>query len=344
MSSPELSLVGAYGSPYSRKMRAVLRYRRIPFRWVLRASPDARDLPAVPVALIPVLVFPGTDGAERSAMIDSTFQIRRLEAAYRERSIIPPDPATAFLDALVEDYADEWLTKAMFHYRWAYEADARKASRVLPLDVSFELSPARHEAATRAFAERQIGRLGVVGSSAATRETIEASYVRLLDLLAAHLTERPFLFGARPASADFALYGQLTQLAQFDPTPSAVAAERAPRVVAWVNRVEDLAWLEVADGGGWAPLEPLPATLRALLCEVGRTYVPFLLANDDALARGADAVVCRIDGARWEQKPFPYQGKCLRWLRAGHAALGDTDRARVDAALAGTGCEVLFGG
>jgi len=130
MSKEELKLVGAYGSPYSRKMRAVLRYRRIPFRWVLGVAPGAKDIPPVPVALIPVLVFPGAGGAAASAMIDSTFQIRRLEESHAGRSIVPPDPALAFLDALVEDYADEWLTKAMFHYRWAYAADAAKASRV----------------------------------------------------------------------------------------------------------------------------------------------------------------------------------------------------------------------
>jgi glutathione S-transferase len=341
MSSPELSLVGAYGSPYSRKMRAVLRYRRIPFRWLLRSSPAAADVPAVPVALIPVLVFPGASGGTPSAMIDSTFQIRRLETMHAERSVIPPDPAAAFLDALVEDYADEWLTKAMFHYRWAYEEDARKASRVLPLDVALDLTPVQHEATARAFAERQIGRLDVVGSNERTREAIEASYRRLLDLLAAHLMLRPFLFGTRPASADFGLFGQLTQLVAFDPTPSAIAAERAPRVVAWVNRVDDLSWLDV-DDAGWAPLEPLPDTLRALLAEVGRVYAPFLVANAEALERGAATVACAIDGARWEQKPFPYQGKCLRWLRERHAALAPGDRVRVDAALAGTGCEALF--
>jgi hypothetical protein len=70
--------------------------------------------------------------------------------------------------------------------------------------------------------------------------------------------------------------------------------------------------------------------------------VPFLLANADALARGADRVECRVDGSAWVQKPFPYQGKCLVWLREGRAALSAADRAAVDAILAGTGCERLF--
>jgi hypothetical protein len=42
------------------------------------------------------------------------------------------------------------------------------------------------------------------------------------------------------------------------------------------------------------------------------------------------------------QKPFPYQAKCLAWLREGYAALASGDRAAVDAVLSGTGCETLF--
>ena len=57
-------------------------------------------------------------------------------------------------------------------------------------------------------------------------------------------------------------------------------------------------------------------------------YAPFLLANAAALASGAERVECEIDGRPWVQQPFPYQGKCLAWLREAHAALAPADRAR----------------
>ena len=47
-----IKIAGAYGSPYSLKMRAVMRYRHIPFTWVLRGSRWDVDFPSVPVALI----------------------------------------------------------------------------------------------------------------------------------------------------------------------------------------------------------------------------------------------------------------------------------------------------
>ncbi|HKE12522.1 MAG TPA: glutathione S-transferase, partial [Myxococcota bacterium] len=88
----------------------------------------------------------------------------------------------------------------------------------------------------------------------------------------------------------------------------------------------------------------IPLSLRALLVEVGRVYAPFLIANADAIARGAARVECTIDGRAWSQAPFPYQAKCLGWLRAAHAGLAPDHRVAVDGLLRGTGCERLFEG
>jgi glutathione S-transferase len=332
-----LRMVGAPGSPYSRKLRAVLRYRRIPYTWAQMGSPEARALPRSRVELLPQLVFPGA----REALTDSSPLIRKLEAKYAGRSVIPDDPALAFLDALLEDYADEWLTKAMFHYRWAFAPDVAQAAAILPRWRKIDEAEEAALAAGKLFSERQIGRLGVVGSNATTAPVIEDSYVRLLVLLDARLREAPFVLGARPAACDFGLYGQLTQLAGWDPTPRAIALDRAPRVVAWIDLVEDLSGLESSDSG-WISRDAITPALRALFGEVGRVYAPFLLANADALARRAERVECTIDGRPWVQKPFPYQGKCLQWLREGHAALAPGDRAAVAAVLAGSGCEALF--
>jgi glutathione S-transferase len=337
-----LKLVGGLGSPYSRKMRAVMRFRRIPFTWIMRGSTEDVDIPSVPVALIPVLVFPGEGGRADEAMIDSTFQIRRLEKMFPARSIIPPDPALAFIDALLEDYADEWLTKPMFHYRWKYAADIDKASHVLALDRNLGMSRDMLAKASRYFADRQIERLRVVGSNDVTTPVIEASYRRLIGLLDSHLVAgNRFLMGARPGAGDFGFFGQLSQLAHFDPTPAAIAATETPRVVSWVSHLDDLSSLDVEDAG-WLPREHAVAAIRPFLIEIGRVYAPFLLANARALASRASEVRCEIDGRPWVQQPFPYQGKCLGWLREARLSLSDADRKFVDSALESTGADSIF--
>lgn len=337
-----LKLVGGFGSPYSRKMRAVLRFRRIPFTWIGRGSPDDVGIPEVPVALIPVLVFPGEGGRADEAMIDSTFQIKRLEKMFAARSIIPDDPAIAFLDALLEDYADEWLTKPMFHYRWKYAADIHKASHVLALDRNPIMSREILAKMSSYIAERQIERLRVVGSNEVTTPVIEASYRRLLGLLDSHLVSgHRFLMGARPGASDFAFFGQLSQLAHFDPTPAAIAAAETPRVVSWVSHLDDLSSLDV-ENVPWPSREDAVEVLRPFFVEVGRVYAPFLIANARALANGASEVRCEIDGLPWVQQPFPYQGKCLKWMRDSRAALSPADRAFVDSALKATGADAIF--
>jgi glutathione S-transferase len=335
-----LTMLGMPGSPYSRKMRAVLRYRHIPYRFVLQGAPELDSLPKPKVPLLPTFFLPGEDGAT-VAVTDSTPLIRRFEAEFAGRSVLPPDPVVAFLDLLLEDYADEWLTKPMFHYRWAYQADIDKAAAILPLWSRTDVPDAAVAPFGKAIAERQISRLGVVGSNETTAPVIEGSYERFLDLFDAHLQTQPYLLGRRPAACDFGVYGQLTQLALFDPTPAAIAAREAPRVYAWVERLEDLSGLEPGKAD-WISRDEVSETLRALLGEVGRVYAPFLLGNAAAIEAGAEQVETTIDGRPWVQKPFPYQAKCLRWLREAYAGLAADDHAAVDALLEGTGCELLF--
>src|SRR5208283_541213 len=150
-----------------------------------------------------------------------------------------------------------------------------------------------------------------------------------------------FLMGARPGASDFGLFGQLSQLAHFDPTPAAIAAAEAPRVVSWVSHLDDLSSLEVADGG-WISRGDAATALRPFFVEVGRVYAPFLIANARALANRASEVRCEIDGLPWVQQRFPYQGKCLKWLREGRDGLSAGDRKFVDSVLESTGAEAIF--
>ena len=336
-----LTIIGNEGSPYSRKMRALLRYRNIPHRWMVKMGAEYVQPPQVPVDVIPVLVWHGDDGAMKEAMVDSTPQIKRLEQEYSGRSVVHPDPALDFINALVEDYADEWGTKFMFHYRWADAACVAWARGHLARQINPGMPAAALEMMSGKFAQRQIDRLWVVGSNAQTAPIIEAGYVRLLAVLEALVVKRPFLFGKRPSAADFAVYGQLSQLCMFDPTPMQLARDQAPRVVAWTERLEDLSGWN-ADDKQWADRDSTAAALQPLLKEIGATYVPFMLANAAAKAAGAEQVECTIDGTLWKQKTFPYQVKCLRWLREQFAALKAEDQAWVRGALEASGCAALL--
>jgi len=340
-------LAGQYWSPYTRKIRAVLRYRVIPFRWIPRDS-QWDDLPKPPVPIIPVVAYPNKAGdGYDDVTVDSSPQIMRLENEYDGRSVVPSDPALAFIDMLLEDFGDEWVTKMMYHYRWAYEPDIDKAGKLLPLGRNMQLDSDQAQAAYEFITQRQNSRRALVGSTDWNTPLIEDSYRQVLAIMQARFSRGDFLLGDRPGRGDFAIFGQLTQLVQFDPTSMQIAVDQAPKVIRWVERADDLSWLPVDGDAGWSSVDDLDPATHDLLVEAGRTYVPFMVANSQALVSGADEVVCQIVGLdgqsrEYRQAPFGYQGKCHKWLREAYAELSDTDQSRVDAVLAGTGCEQLF--
>jgi glutathione S-transferase len=331
---------GVPGSPYTRKMLAYLRYRRIPYQLLIGQQADAMGLPSPRVDLLPTFYLPN-DSGDLEAVVDSTPLIRRFETECEGRTVLPPDPALRFVDYLLEDFGDEWMTKAMFHYRWHYAADIEMAGSVLPFWQAIGQTPEQHAQSKALFSERQISRLYVVGSNDITAPVIEASYERILGILDALLQRQPFLMGARPGASDFAVYAQLTQLTHFDPTPATLALQRAPRVYAWTDIGDDLSGAPAPDDG-WLAADEVRETLGALLTEVGRVYAPALLANAQALTAGEKQFSATIDGRPWEQPAFPYQGRCLQWIRSEYAALEPADAERARQVLEGTGCEVLL--
>ena len=325
-------LIGNIGSPYSMKMRALMRYRRIPFVWVNRDGKINEEIAHVKPPVIPVLQYP----EDRSYHVDSTPMAYELERRHPGgRSIIPEDPGHAFLSRLIEDLADEWVTKMMFVYRWWRKEDQEYCSAWLTHMMAMPAAKEDVKSMSKWFTERQVGRMPLVGCTETTRPIVEKTFLQVLEILEGHLETSVYLFGSRPALADFGLFGQLFQLS-IDPTPQSIMREKARGVCAWIDRLDDASGEE--EGEWLNPDAPLPPAVKAFLQMAGDVYFPFLLANTGALDKGQETFSVTLLGEPYQQGTFKYQVKCLNWLRKAYAALKGEAKERTDTVLKETGC------
>lgn len=306
-----LRLFGSELSPYSVKVRSYFRYKGLAHDWLPRSPANQAEFQHyAKLPLIPLVVSP--DG---QAIQDSTPIIERFEALHGEPSIVPDDRALAFLSALLEEYGDEWCNKWMFHYRWHYKADRWATAERIALQMAGAQGPLGIAQARATVADRMTGRLGFVGSSEKTRPLIEASFKRVLGLLDRHLAGRPYLFGSRPALADFGLWGQLYEAA-IDPTPGGRMRATAPQVMAWVGRM-----LEPKSEGPFEPWAALGPTLMPLLTEeVARLFLPWSVANAAAVGGGAKTFEVALGGMAWSQEPQKYHARSLAEIRRKYQA------------------------
>jgi glutathione S-transferase len=324
-------LLGTLGSPYSMKLRAIMRYRRLPHDWVLRTTRNRAETEDIKPNLLPMLRYPN----ETLYRVDSTPLAYDLEARHPgQRSIIPDDPGLAFLCHLIEDMADEWLTKAMFHYRWFYDADIDYASHWIADDGFPDSRGPERDATAKQFADRQIGRMPIVGCTPENAPVIEDSFHRILALLESHVSAYDFLFGSRPSLGDFSLFGQLKTLAT-DPTPMAIMRAEAMKTESWVRQLDDASGIE----GAWlAPGEDLPPATLGLLALTGEYYLPFLLANAAAMERSEAMFSLTYAKGPYSQGTFGYQAKCLNDLRRRLGDLNGEPGERTRAILQRAGC------
>ena len=364
-----IKVFGNVGSPYTQKILSLLRYKNIPYTvsWgdVVQNLSFLDIQPPKPV-LLPTIVLKDKNGSD-ICKTDTTPIIRYLEDIYKDKSVIPNSSVLRFLNYLLEDFADEWTTKYMFHYRWYFNEDAENAKKMLVLQHKIDIDDESMNQFSDVIADRQINRLWVVGSNNDTANLIDQSYKRYLLLMENHLKHLPFMFGQRPSSSDFGLYGQLTQLVGFDPTPRNIAYKNSPRTVSWVNIMSDLSGLHDSGGigeffgvkgnksdnktklnyfddndYGWIDIDNIPDSLIQIFNEVGKVYIPCLIANAKAYENGDEVWETNIDGSIWKQKTFPYQVKCLNWIKDEFNKLSANDKKTTLDLIGGSGCEDIL--
>lgn len=319
MSAP-YTIYGALGSPYSMKVRAALRAKGVPFVWkTLTADIRADVFAHVKAPVIPIIHQP--DGSWTN---DSTPFLLGLEADGIGRALLPEDPALRFANLLIEDMADEWIMKSMFHFRWAYSDDAKRMSEYLIYDNLPGAGLAAIAPVAADIAQRQISRMALVGCTPETKPAIEAMFARVIGIVNEAALAGPFFFGTRPSLADIALMAHLGQQA-IDPTPCAIMRRDAPFAWRWLQHVDDTSGTE----GDWDTAALERPAVKALLGMVGDSYLPFLAANLKAIEAGEATFSMEMEGHPYAQGTFGYQAKCLKQLQAGWATLPDEARARL---------------
>jgi len=329
MTEERYRLIGSTASPYAIKLRALLRYRRIPFDWVIMTKALRKATEHLRPNLIPVLQYP--DGAYRG---ETTMLAYDLESRHKERSVIPDDKSVAFICDLLEDLADEWAVKPLFLYRWWDPEDQAYVSRWAGEEWSVSEAETGSGEEIEQFRQRQISRMVILGATAENKPLLEESYLRMLAAFEPHVGMTSYLFGSRPSLADFAWFGQLSEMAT-DPTPLRIMRAKAPFTDHWVRRLDDASGVE----GEWHPREQaLGGMVEALLSIAGELYLPFLVANAEAFAGGLERLEMNVWGLHYALAPFKYQVKCLQQLRDKFSALDENSRAALRSVLERTGC------
>lgn len=300
-------LFGAETSPYSLKVRAFLRYKNVDFEWVQRSAETEKEFTALAkLPTVPLLVSPEGDTSQ-----DSTSMLAAFEKSYPEPEAVPDDPACAAIVPIIEDYADEWLNKIMFHQRWSQTPDREAAAiRIMEQMFAGGKLPGAKKNVQDSIAARMAGRLALVGADEANAPVLKKSFWRFADLFNTHLKRHLYLFGGRPSAADFALAGQLQQLLG-DPTPGNWLRDRAPFIVAWLEFMQD-----PKPGAPFAVLEDVSETLLPLLRdEVAVTYLPWAMENAAAITKRRKIVTVELEDGPFAQSAQRYAAKSFRAMK-----------------------------
>lgn len=322
-------------SYFSGKMQAYLAYKRIPHRVNEVSWSELARRIAPKTGLVEVPVLERADGV---MLRDSTAMIEWLERRYPTPSVLPEDPASAFLCRLLEDYADEGLWRPALYYRWAFKKDALLYARRFTEDfLRFPLTPAAATRLTVLDRQRRVYVRGE-GITPANRADVERHYTDELADLESIFRTRPFLFGERPSLADFGYFASMFRHFGIDPTPARIMRDGAPAVYEWVARMWNARADRLANAAALAGEPTVPADLGPLIARAARRYLPALHANAKAVAEGRETYSVTLEGKEYPNlRSVTFQAWRRRVLQQQLAGLDPEAAARARAILSRRG-------
>ena len=324
-------------SYFSGKVRPLFRYKGIPYEEIAPTPQVYRDiiLPRTGLGFIPVVVTP-----DDQVLQDTSEILDELERRFPEPPVYPPTPLRRVVAYLIELYADEFGVLPAMHYRWSFPESEAKARR------DFAAATGDAETAGR-FADRMKGTLPFLGVGPASIPAIEAHTRELLEVLSRHFAVHEYLLGSRMSLADLALLGPFYAHLYLDAVPGRLLRETAPRVCAWIERMNH----PEPRSGEFLAGDAISETLQPLLDLIGRDAVPLLLDNARAFEawaetkpadlaeppRGVGLHDTSLRGVRFERFTSPYTLWMLQRPRDVYRALPAEAQGRVRRALEDTG-------
>jgi len=329
-------------SYFSGKVRPMFRYKEIPYEEIQPTPEVYREIIIARTGLgfIPVVVTP-----DDQTLQDTSDILDELERRFPDPPVYPPAPVQRVVAYLLEVYADEFCILPAMHYRWSFPESQAKARE------DFARATGNPETASK-FADRMSGTLPFLGVQPQTIPAIEAHTRDLLDILSRHFAVHEYLLGSRMSLGDLALLGPLYAHLYLDAVPGRLLREAAPRVCAWIERMNH----PQPKGGAFVADDALPETLRPLLELIGRDAVPLLLDNLRAFEawadtkpadlieppRGVGSHETTLRGVHFQRFTSPYTLWMVQRPLDAYRALPLDARRAVDRTLDATGLDALL--
>lgn len=277
---------GADPSYFTRKVEAAMRYMRIDHL----ARPKSPDVSARLEARAGTHLIPVVETPEGWVIHDSTPIIELLNARFPAHPVIPASPLQYITCRLLDDWIDEWFTRAALHLRWIDDAEAAICARKIAMDMGGgthdrPLTEQEEElvAATAAFV-MPWGRkaMTVMGAGPEYQEGLRTEFGEFLRQCAGIVGADGGFFGRRLSMADLGLLGAMKAHFAADDYARAFVEGAAPAMLAWTER----AWARQDEGEGWLAGDALPDGIGGLLELMRGGFCQYMAANRAALKAG----------------------------------------------------------